>query len=83
MLDDEVPAKSLKEGLPPRDRNADVPEHSNSGAVWVGAVVALCAVLALLMFAGAGSHDTASNAPRAAQGVTTGQAPARPSDNAR
>jgi hypothetical protein len=70
----------LKEGLPPRDRNADVPEHANSGTVWMGGIIAVSAVVALLMFGGSGSHNTASNSLNTAPGVTTGVAPAAPKE---
>jgi hypothetical protein len=76
MLDCELP----KEGLPPRDRNADVPEHANnanSGAIWMGGIVAICAVIALIMFAGSG-NNTASNSLNTEPGTTTGAAPAMP-----
>lgn len=70
----------LKEGLPPRDRNADIPEHANSGTVWMGGIIAVSAVVALLMFGGSGSRNTASNSLNTAPGVTTGAAPAVPKE---
>jgi hypothetical protein len=75
MLDNELP----KGGLPPRDHNADVPEHAskaNSGAVWMGGIVAICAVIALIMFGGSGNNNTASNSLNTEPGTTTGAAPA-------
>jgi hypothetical protein len=88
MLDNELPRKdvkkSLKEGLPPRDRNADVPEHANTGTIWVGGVIAVCAVVALVMFGGSGNNsNTASNSPNTGPGMTTGAAPATPSKDGR
>ena len=82
MLDNELP----KGGLPPRDRNADVPEHAssaNSGAVWMAGIVAVCAVIALIMFGGSGNNKTASNSLNTEPGTTTGAAPAAPPQKAR
>ena len=62
-----------KEGLPPRDRSAHLPEHANSGTVWIGVAIAVFAVLALVMF---GGTRTASNPNlNTEQGMTTGAAP--------
>ena len=82
MLDNELP----KEGLPPRDRNADVPEHvdhTNSGAVWMGGIITVCMVIALIMFGGSGNNNTASNPPNTEPGTTTGSAPATSPQKAR
>lgn len=62
------PHVSSRKGLPPRDRNADMPEQANNGTIWMGGIIALCALVALL------------NSER---GMTTGAAPARPSDTSR
>jgi hypothetical protein len=79
MPDHELP----KEGLPPRDRNADVPQHANSGSIWMGGIIAVCAVVALLMFGGSGNNNTASNSLNTEPGTTTGAAPATPSTTRR
>jgi hypothetical protein len=68
-----------KEGLPPRDRNADVPEHASSSGVLMGGIIAVGAVVALLMFGGSGNQHTASNSLNTEPGTTTGAAPAAPS----
>ena len=65
-----------KEGLPPRDRNADVPEHANSRGVLLGGIIAVGAVVALLMFGGSGRQHSASNSLNTEPGTTTGAAPA-------
>lgn len=70
--------KLPKAGLPPRERNADVPAHASSGTVWIGGVIAAGAVLALLMF-GSGNSHLASNSSQFAPGTTTGLAPAKSS----
>jgi hypothetical protein len=68
-----------KQGLPPRERNADVPEHANSSTLWMG-VIAIFAVVALLTFGTSDVNDTtASNLALNIQpGTTTGTAPAAP-----
>ena len=78
MLDNDLPKKGLKDGLPPRERSADVPDPANSGTVWMGGVIAVCAVVALIMFGSSGNNNTASNSPNAEPGMTTGAAPATP-----
>jgi hypothetical protein len=88
MLDNELRKKEVKdgfkEGLPPRDRNADVPEHANSGTIWMGGVIAVCAVVALIIFGSSGNNsNTASNSPNTGVGVTTGAAPATPAKDGR
>jgi hypothetical protein len=83
MLDNDLPKEGLKEGLPPRERNALVPEHANSGTVWMGGVIAVCAVIALIMFGSSGNNSTASKAPNTEPGMTTGAAPATPSKDGR
>ena len=72
-----------KECLPPRDRNADVPEHANSSSVVMGGIIAVGAVVALLMFGGSGNQHTASNSLNTEPGMTTGAAPAAPSRQVR
>ena len=69
MLDNELPPK---EGLPPRERNADVPEHAGADApiVWIGGAIAIAAVLALVTFGGTGSSNLNTE-----PGMTTGAAP--------
>jgi hypothetical protein len=83
MLDNELP----KGGLPPRDRNADVPEHAsnaNRRAVCMGGIVAICVVIALIMFGdGSGYNNTASNSLNTEPGTTTGAAPAASPQKAR
>jgi hypothetical protein len=82
MLDNELPPK---EGLPPRDRNADAPEHANSSTVWMAGAVAVFAVLALLAFGGPSWNTTTASNPdlNTAPGVTTGAAPASTPKGAR
>jgi hypothetical protein len=82
MLDNDLPKEGLKEGLPPRERSAHVPEHANSGTVWMGGVIAVCAVVALILFGG-GNSNMASNSPNTEPGMTTGSAPATPSKDGR
>ena len=67
-----------KEGLPPRDRNVDVPEHANSSTVWMGGVIAVFSVLALVMFGNTGSNTTSASNPNLniEPGMTTGAGPA-------
>jgi hypothetical protein len=61
------------------DRNAEVPEQANSATVWMGGVIALCAVLALVLFGSPRASNTASNPNlNPAPGMTTGSAPASP-----
>jgi hypothetical protein len=79
MHHDELP----KGGLPPRDRNADVPEHAQSGAIWMGGIIAVCAVVVLLMLGGSGDNNTASNSLNTGPGMTTGATPATPPKDAR
>jgi hypothetical protein len=82
MLDNDL----SKEGLPPRDRNADVPEHAdhgNRGAVWMGGIIAVCVVIALIIFGGSGTNNTASNSLNTEPGTTTGAAPTTPPQKAR
>jgi hypothetical protein len=83
MLDNQFPEQELKQGLPPRDHDAHVPEHANSSTVWMGGIIAVCAVLALVMFGGSGNRNSASNSPNTEPGVTTGAAPATPSKESR
>ena len=83
MLDNDLPKEGLKDGLPPRERNADVQEHANSGTTWMGGVIAVCALVALIMFGSSGNNNTASNSPSAEPGMTTGAAPATPSKDGR
>ena len=67
-------------GLPPREHNADVPEHASNGALWMG-LIAMCAVLGLLMFGTSRTDDTIASNPvlNMQPGTTTGAAPAAPS----
>jgi hypothetical protein len=88
MLDNELPKTGLKDGfkdgLPPRNRNADVPEHANRGTIWMGGVIAVCTVVALIMFGSSGNNsNTASNSTNTGPGVTTGAAPTTPSKDGR
>lgn len=77
MLDNDLPAK---EGLPPRDRNADVPEHANGSTVWIGGAIAVAAVLALVMLGSTGSDNRSASTPNlnSQPGTTTGAAPSTP-----
>lgn len=70
-----------KEGLPPRDRNADVPEHANSPIIWMAGAIVACAVVALVLFGTTRPNDTTASNPKldTAPGTTTGSAPASPS----
>jgi hypothetical protein len=85
MLDNELSNDCpKKEGLPPRDRNAEVPEHAGASKIWMGGIIAVCAVLALIMFGRSGDNgNTASTSFNTEPGVTTGSAPATPSKTAR
>lgn len=67
-----------KHELPPRERNADVPEHASGSTVWMG-VIAVLAVAALLTFGTSRVNDTtASNGGLNSQpGTTTGAAPSK------
>ena len=47
MLDNERFNDTLKEGLPPRERNADVPEHAGTSKIWMGGIIDVCALVAL------------------------------------
>jgi hypothetical protein len=73
--------KLPKQGLPPRDRNADVPEHANNAAMWIGAVVAIFALLGLVLFATTRMNDTTAINPNLATEGTMGAAPAPPAKN--
>lgn len=74
MLDNELPPK---EGLPPRGRNADTPEHANNSTVWMAGVIAVFVVLALLAFGGPRWSTTTASSPdlNTTPGTTTGSAP--------
>ena len=74
MPDNEYFRDGLKDGLPPRDHNADVPVHANNSTIWLSGIIAACAIVALLMFGNSGRYNSASNAPNTAPGVTTGTA---------
>ena len=69
-----------KNGLPPRERNADVPEHASNSTIWMG-VIAVSAVVALLTFGSSHVNDTTASNPglNTQPGTTTGAAPAAPS----
>lgn len=71
-------SEGLKPGLPPRDRNAAVPEHAGRTRLWIGGVIALFALLGLALFGTTRMNDTtASNSNLDAEpGTTTGAAPA-------
>ena len=74
MPDNEFFRNHLKEGLPPREHNADGPVHHNSSTIWLSGVIAACALVSLLMFGNSSRYNSASNAPNTAPGVTTGTA---------
>ena len=63
MSDNEYFRGGLKEGLPPRDHNADVPVHANGRTIWLTGVIAACAIVALLMLGNSGRYNSASNVP--------------------
>ena len=67
-----------KHGLPPRERNADVPEHASGSAVWMG-VITVLAVAALLTFGTSHVNDTTASSPgrNTQPGTTTGAAPSK------
>ena len=68
-----------KEGLPPRDRNADVPEHTNNVIAWMAGAIIVCSLIAIVLF-GTMRMETPSGAKlNTAPGMTTGSAPASPS----
>jgi hypothetical protein len=73
--------KLPKQGLPPRERNADVPEHADNAAMWIGAAVALFALLGLVLFATTRMNDSTALNPNLATEGTTGTAPAPPVKN--
>jgi hypothetical protein len=77
MLDNERFDEPLKEGLPPRDRSADVPEHAGTSKIWMGGIIAVGALVALIMFGRPGNNG--NSAMNTEPGVTTGAAPAAPS----
>jgi hypothetical protein len=76
MLDNELPPR---EGLPPRGRNADTPEHANDSTVWAAGAIAMFAVLALLAFGSPRWNTTTASSPElnTEPGMTTGAAPAK------
>ena len=82
MLDNELPPR---EGLPPRGRNADTPEHANDSTVWTGGAIAMLAVLALLAFGSPRWNTTTASNPElnTAPGMTTGAAPAKTQQDTR
>jgi hypothetical protein len=56
-----------------------VPEHAGTSEIWMGGVIAVCAVLALIMFGRSGNNsNTASTSFNSEPGLTTGAAPATP-----
>jgi hypothetical protein len=79
MLDNELPPR---DGLPPRSHNADTPEHASDSTVWMGGVIAVLAVLALLAF-GSLRWNTTTADLNTAPGVTTGAAPSSPPKDTR
>jgi hypothetical protein len=76
----EIEGRHTKQGLPPRERNADVPEHATGTAVWVGGAIAVFAVLGLVLFGTSRTNDTTASKLNlnTEQGMTTGAAPASP-----
>ena len=68
------------QGLPPRERNADVPEHASSSTLWMG-VITIFAVVALLTFGTSHLNDTTASNPglNTEPGTTTGAASSAPS----
>jgi hypothetical protein len=76
MRDNEYVRDHLKEGLPPREHNAEVPAHTNGSTIWLSGIIAACAIVALLMFGNSGRYSSVSNSPNTEPGVTTGAAPA-------
>jgi hypothetical protein len=76
MPDNEYVRDHLKEGLPPREHNAEVPVHADGSTIWLSGIITACAIVALLVFGNSGHYgNSASNAPNTEPGVTTGAAP--------
>jgi hypothetical protein len=77
-----MPEKGLKPGLPPRDRNAVVPEHAGHARLWIGGVIVLFALLGLVLFGTTRMNDSTASDPNlnAEGGTTTGAAPASPAE---
>lgn len=67
-----------KEGLPPRERNADVPQQTNRPIIWMAGVIVVCAIVALALFGTTRMTDTTASNPGASSETTTGSAPAQP-----
>ena len=69
-----------RQGLPPRDHNADVPEHATSTTTWVIGAATVLAVLGLVVFGTSRSNDITASSPNlnTEQGMTTAAAPASP-----
>lgn len=73
MLGTEGP---IRHGLPPRERNADVTEHTGRRSVWIGGAIVVLAVLGLMLFGTTRMNDTtATNLKLATEAGTTGAAP--------
>ncbi len=66
-----------KQGLPPRDHNAELPERATSATTWAMGAIAVFAVLGLVLFGTSRSGDITASSPNH-QGMTTGAAPASP-----
>jgi hypothetical protein len=49
-----------KQGLPLRERNADMPEHTSNDALWMG-IIAVLAMVALLTFGTSHVNDTTAS----------------------
>jgi hypothetical protein len=76
----EIEGRDNKQGLPPRDRNADVPEHATSTTTWVMGAIAVFAVLGLVLFGTSRTNDITASNPNlnTEQGMTTGATPSSP-----
>jgi hypothetical protein len=65
-----------KQGLPPRDHSAELPERATSPTTWAMGAITVFAVICLVLFGTSRSGDITASSPN--QGVTTGAAPASP-----
>jgi hypothetical protein len=65
-----------KHGLPPRERNADVPQSTDGAFSWLAGVIVLCTVLGLVLFGTTRMNDSTASNPNlnGESGMTTGTA---------
>ncbi|MDQ8729502.1 hypothetical protein [Bradyrhizobium sp. LHD-71] len=74
-----------KNGLPPRERNADVTERGSNPIAWTAGLIIACAIAALALFGTTRTNDTTTASDptlNTAPGTTTGSVPAPPSKGA-